>query len=184
MGRSITKELARLVYSIIKILNQEKKICPFTTTIHKLVYLLLALKRPELLKKVYIPYFYGPFSREVAYVLDALDLAGYLASERGPFGRQFQIKEEKALSEENEAREVINLFEALDSSFLTDTSRLAELAKVHWVITRHPGLSPEEIVREADKLGWELSAEAVGKYLEYLEHLELLKNARLYLSRR
>ena len=178
MSKSATKELARLSYSIIKILDREKKIRPFTTTVHKLVYFLLALKRPELLKKVYIPYFYGPFSRGVAYVLDALDLAGYLASEMGPFGRQFQIKEEKNLPEEDEAREVIELFEVLDSSLLRDTRRLAELAKVHWVITRHPGLSPEEIVREADKLGWELSTEAVE------ECLKILEDAGLYLSTR
>jgi len=177
MEQSVNKELARLAYSIIKILNREKNIRPFTTTIHKLIYFLLALKRPKLLKKTYIPYFYGPFSRGVAYVLDALDLAGYLASERGPFGRQFRIKEEKDLPEENEAREVIDLFETLDSSLLGDTRRLAELAKVHWVVTRYPDLSPEEIVREADKLGWKLSTEAVE------EHLKILENARLYLSR-
>lgn len=177
MGQSVNKELARLVYSLIKVLNTEKNIKPFTTTVHKLIYFALALNRANLLKKAFIPYFYGPFSRGVAYVLDALELAGYFTSERTPSGRQFRIKEEKNFPEEQEIRKVIELFAQLDSSLLEDTRKLAELAKVHWIVTRHPRLTPEEIVVAADNLGWSLSSESVK------ECLKILENAGLYLSK-
>ena len=125
------KKLAHLVYATVKVLNQ-KGIYPSCVLIQKIVYLLLFLAHRDLLSEFYYkPYPFAPYSHSVLYVLNALQISGYLIEQEG----KFHINQVKELQEECVVCNFLDFLERCGLN-LSDESELEALAKVHWALTK------------------------------------------------
>lgn len=176
MSDELLKYLARLVYATVKVLNKHYMLKPYTTTLQKVVYFVLASKDPGLCRRTYVPYLYGPYSADVAYVVDALNLAGFIDIEHEEWGRRFKLAvEDKKLREEEDVKQVAQQLEKLSDSIFEDVQGIALFAKVHWLASNYPAESPSDLEWHAASWGWHLDSSAI-------EHCLLqLKDARLYI---
>jgi len=170
MSQDTLKRLARIVYATVRVSNKDYQVAPYTTTVQKVVYFVLASRASELVRKIYVPYLYGPYSADVAYVLDALNLAGFITIEYDEWGRRFRLADkERTLREEKEVKQVIEQLRKVSASILKDASDIATLAKVHWLASTYPTRTPADLVEIAQYLGWQLSINDIENCLSRLK---------------
>ncbi len=174
------KDLNRLVFAVVSALGaaEEKT---YTTTIQKVVYFTLALRDNE--GEWFRPYLHGPFSENVAYGLELM-VGPYLNVKAEPEsdGRLYSIVQEAERKLDSGVRKQINAFmeeasqliEKLREENLLTPTRIAKLAKVHWLMKHYPEKSPEFLVARALMMAWDLTIEDVKQNLRHLEKLELL----------
>ena len=167
------KELARFVFATVQVLN-EYGVAPRTTTIQKVVYLVLASRGTNGTTYSFVPFLHGPYSADVAYVLEALVLAGFIREECDEWGyRRFRVSGKKQLPEVEVVREVVKRLHELSPSIFDDLPRLISLAETQWLKSKYPREAPEELAKRGQELGWKITTENIRTCLSWLE--EVLK---------
>lgn len=172
------RSLIKYTYSVIKVAYQEFKTSLFTTSVQKLVYLLLVYRKEyKLLRESYMAYYYGPYSDDVSYCLHVLNQRGYLISQSVPYGTVYRPNPDREEVKLAEDKDCLKLLQSLKSYLgdINDTTRLSELSKTHFLITFYGSLDTDTVVKKSQLLGWKLTKEKVERYTQILKDAGLLK---------
>ena len=151
------------------------------TVLQKLIYLQMQLGVD--VDATYVPYYYGPFSQDVATDLADLVAFDYVNENRSKMALGYAYvltNEGVAMAEEVKAengedakiiKEVINKCR----SCLTP-GPLSYAAKVHYIQSRDPSFTTEEV---AGTLGWKMTDREVRTGQELLEKLNLGRHGHI-----
>ena len=156
------------------------------TLLQKQIYFLSVLANEDF---GFRPHYYGPYSSHVSTALSALveaDLVeearvGYgVATEFGEMSRyDYRLSESGKVVVEHRP-EIVSLYEEhLDkihhSGISADLNTISIAAKVHFIVSDQGKATVDQIQEMAGSLGWSISEDSIGKVVEYLKQLELVK---------
>ncbi|MDQ1257548.1 MAG: uncharacterized protein QG656_2154 [Candidatus Hydrogenedentes bacterium] len=141
----------------------------------------------------YRPHFYGPYSDEVAGVVDRLRSLGFLdatATALGTDARGFEMaRTDYVLSVDGKAvaelkvkqhpeawKELVEAVKKLRAAGDLDYMKLSVAAKTYFVLGKKGGqASQEELVKLAKKFGWSVSDDQVTEASHFLQSLNLVQ---------
>jgi len=157
------RKLARLVYSAVVVLHNEFRVRPYRTVVQKI--LCLAMD-PEDSSRLFVPRYWGPWSPEVAYILEALNLAGFLTSRSDDMGTWYVPHwEVRHFSEEARIRDTVAAIHGLRPEVFADLTDLRNLAKIYWLFVTHPGMGPNRLSELSKVYGWNIEPEEINRHL-------------------
>jgi len=140
----------------------------------------------------FTPYYYGPYSREVADAVDSLVSNGFLKERIDVFGEgpnvfgewrrhSYQLTEDgerlaRAILSEGEAKGWMEALRKVNShEFSEDFNLLSIAAKVATIVKEARLASIQEINQKAREYGWDLDPNEISRVGEYLEHVGLVE---------
>ena len=152
------------------------------TAIQKLVYLVGCLD-PSLKVADYRPYYYGPFSRNVATSLGYLVVDGLVYETRNPGldngGYTYHLTREADATVETIAKDNGKACDIIKDTVTKsaaacglNVSSLSFAAKVHYICTEEGGTF-ETATKHAESLGWDMNEEEAAAGRKVLERLDL-----------
>ena len=143
----------------------------------------------------FIPYYYGPYSAEVAEVISSF-VAGDIAEERVEkfpafnFRATFEsrrytyrltaIGEEIASrmedKEKEDAERIKNVLDEMKKLGANEYKNLSIAAKMHQILNiEGKKMTPEEILEEAESIGWDIEETEAESAIDFLEKMKLIK---------
>ena len=156
------------------------------TLLQKRIYFLSVLVNEDF---GFRPHYYGPYSSLVSTSLSALVEADLVEEARVGYGVPTSFGEmsryDYRLSDSgwdvvNHRPEIVSHYrEHLDkiheSGISVDLDTISIAAKVHFIVSDQVKATVEHIQEMAGSLGWSISEDSIGKVVEYLKQLELVK---------
>jgi len=158
------------------------------TVIQKLVYftqLLVPLSR----KFHFVPHFYGPYSSELAALLDSLVGLRFLRAEvtRTPRHRDmysYRLTEDglavtSRLQDSGDAKKVLSVIEKCRSLTALNPDVLSYAAKANHILSqRRRAYTDAQVVAEGKKFGWHMTPDQVKRGVDVLLDLGLAKRKK------
>lgn len=161
------------------------KTVPGRTILQKTAYFCMIKMGHE---DLFVPYYFGPYSSEIADAVSSLVSLGFIAE-----GQQMvyppYIRYEYKLTEEGEQllntietipedvlktiKEIISAIE--NNSLWHDSVALSTAAKTHYILRKSGQLmTPEAISDYAQNLGWDIKPESIEQIVKFLKDLDLV----------
>lgn len=180
-----------IVILVLKYISNDKGEVEGKTLLQKVVYF---LNEKLGLGIRFIPYYYGPYSKEVADALEELKSMGMIEEQVESYSdrwlhlfesrlfryiiNKFGFKFAELVEERHraEAKKIKDVIEEINTIF-QNNAKLLSIAGKMFIILRKKGkpMTPQDILEEAKVLNWEISEEEAQESINLLEKMKLIK---------